>query len=204
MPVNPTYTVRLGWHATDLDTDGHLPAEQLTTPETTTTKVLAPDGAGGVHWGTVSATSSFGSNSNAVGSANAPGASSSNARADHVHQGVHQLTSNGSNGLVGESTWRRARASPSAWRARRSRSRTPARAAVGRRDGHPDDDRGGRRQPDELGHHETRPAERPAKSQDTTLTGWTTAVAAGDILRFNVDSATTVTRVTLSLTATRA
>jgi hypothetical protein len=43
-----------------------------------------------------------------------------------------------------------------------------------------------------------------AKSQDTTLTGWTTAVAAGDILRFNVDSATTVTRVTLSLTATRA
>jgi hypothetical protein len=43
--------------------------------------------------------SSFGSNSNSVGSANAPGASSSNARADHVHQGVHQLTSNGSNAL---------------------------------------------------------------------------------------------------------
>jgi hypothetical protein len=99
MPVNPTYTVRLGWHATDLDVNGHLPAEQLTTPETTTTKVLLPDGAGGVHWGTVSATSSFGSNSNSVGSANAPGASSSNARADHVHQGVHQLTSNGSNAL---------------------------------------------------------------------------------------------------------
>jgi hypothetical protein len=37
------------------------------------------------------------------------------------------------------------------------------------------------------------------KSQDTTLTGWTTSVAAGDILRFNVDSATTITRVTLSL-----
>jgi hypothetical protein len=99
MPVNPTYTVRLGWHATDLDTNGHLPAEQLTTPETTTTKVLLPDGTGGVHWGTVSATSSFGSNSNSVGSANAPGASSSNARADHVHQGIHQLTSNGSNAL---------------------------------------------------------------------------------------------------------
>lgn len=37
------------------------------------------------------------------------------------------------------------------------------------------------------------------KSQDTTLTGWTTAIAAGDILAFNVDSATTVTRVTISL-----
>lgn len=40
------------------------------------------------------------------------------------------------------------------------------------------------------------------KSQDTTLTGWTTSVAAGDILRFNVDSATTVTRLTLALTVT--
>lgn len=37
------------------------------------------------------------------------------------------------------------------------------------------------------------------KAQDTTLTGWTTAITAGDILAFNVDSATTVTRVTLSL-----
>lgn len=37
------------------------------------------------------------------------------------------------------------------------------------------------------------------KSQDATLTGWTTAIAAGDILGFNVDSITTVTRVTLSL-----
>lgn len=37
------------------------------------------------------------------------------------------------------------------------------------------------------------------KSQDSTLTGWTTAIAAGDILRFNVDSAATVTRVLLSL-----
>jgi hypothetical protein len=37
------------------------------------------------------------------------------------------------------------------------------------------------------------------KSQDTTLTGWTTSVAAGDILGFNVDSITTVTRVTLTL-----
>lgn len=37
------------------------------------------------------------------------------------------------------------------------------------------------------------------KSQDATLTGWTTAIAAGDILAFNVDSCTTITRVTLSL-----
>lgn len=38
------------------------------------------------------------------------------------------------------------------------------------------------------------------KSEDTTLTGWTTSVAAGDTMRFNVDSATTITRVTLQLT----
>ena len=38
--------------------------------------------------------------------------------------------------------------------------------------------------------------------EDTTLTGWTTSIAAGDWLRFNVDSATTVTRVTVSLTVT--
>lgn len=41
------------------------------------------------------------------------------------------------------------------------------------------------------------------KNQDTNLTTWTTSVSAGDILRFNVDSATTVTRVTLSITVTR-
>jgi len=34
---------------------------------------------------------------------------------------------------------------------------------------------------------------------DATLTGWTTAIAAGDILSFTVDSAGTVTRVTVSL-----
>ncbi|HEX2910382.1 MAG TPA: hypothetical protein VH186_06205 [Chloroflexia bacterium] len=34
---------------------------------------------------------------------------------------------------------------------------------------------------------------------DTTLTGWTKTIAAGDTLRFNVDSATTVQRVTLIL-----
>ncbi len=41
------------------------------------------------------------------------------------------------------------------------------------------------------------------KSQDSTLTGWTTTINSGDILAFNVDSATTVTRVTLSLAITR-
>jgi hypothetical protein len=38
------------------------------------------------------------------------------------------------------------------------------------------------------------------KSRDATLTGWTTAIAAGDILGFSVSSVTTLTRVTLSLT----
>lgn len=37
------------------------------------------------------------------------------------------------------------------------------------------------------------------KSQDDTLTGWTTAITAGDILAFNVDSITTIERVTISL-----
>ena len=41
------------------------------------------------------------------------------------------------------------------------------------------------------------------KYEDTTLTGWTTALAAGDYLRFNVDSATSVQRVTLAITITR-
>lgn len=43
-----------------------------------------------------------------------------------------------------------------------------------------------------------------AKSQDTTLTGWTTSITAGQTLRFNVDSAATLTRVTLILKAVRA
>lgn len=37
------------------------------------------------------------------------------------------------------------------------------------------------------------------KSQDTTLTGWTTAIAIGDVLRFNVDSAASCQRVALSM-----
>ena len=37
------------------------------------------------------------------------------------------------------------------------------------------------------------------KSQDSTLTGWTTAITAGDVLAFNVDSVTTIERVIVSL-----
>lgn len=37
------------------------------------------------------------------------------------------------------------------------------------------------------------------KSTDTTLTGWTTSVAAGDVLFFNVDSVSTFQRVLVSL-----
>lgn len=42
-----------------------------------------------------------------------------------------------------------------------------------------------------------------AKAEDTSLSGWITTIAAGDILRFNVDSVHTITRVTLSLTLRR-
>lgn len=41
------------------------------------------------------------------------------------------------------------------------------------------------------------------KSQDTTLTGWTTSVSAGDVLGFNVDSVTSIQRVTISFRVTR-
>lgn len=41
------------------------------------------------------------------------------------------------------------------------------------------------------------------KSQDATLTGWTTSIAAGDVLGFNVDSITTCKRVTLTLRVTK-
>lgn len=41
------------------------------------------------------------------------------------------------------------------------------------------------------------------KSQDATLTGWTTSISAGDILGFNVDSASTITRVHLILKVTK-
>jgi hypothetical protein len=42
------------------------------------------------------------------------------------------------------------------------------------------------------------------KNQDTTLSTWTTSIAAGDILEFYVDSVSTVTRVTVALKVTRA
>jgi hypothetical protein len=41
------------------------------------------------------------------------------------------------------------------------------------------------------------------KAEDTTLTGWTTSITAGDWLGFKVDSITTCTQVTLSLTIRR-
>ena len=41
------------------------------------------------------------------------------------------------------------------------------------------------------------------KNQDSTLSGWTKAWAKGSILRFNVDSCTTITRVCLLFEVTR-
>lgn len=41
------------------------------------------------------------------------------------------------------------------------------------------------------------------KSQDTTLAGWTTALAQGDVLAVNINSITSITRCTLSLVVTR-
>jgi hypothetical protein len=41
------------------------------------------------------------------------------------------------------------------------------------------------------------------KYTDSTLTGWTTTVTAGDTFRFNIDSITTITRFTVILTGTR-
>lgn len=41
------------------------------------------------------------------------------------------------------------------------------------------------------------------KGASTTLTGWTTAIAAGDWLFFNIDSITTATACALILTATK-
>ena len=37
------------------------------------------------------------------------------------------------------------------------------------------------------------------KSEDETLTGWTTAIAAGDVLIFNLDSVATITHLTVEL-----
>jgi hypothetical protein len=41
------------------------------------------------------------------------------------------------------------------------------------------------------------------KSEDTTLTDWTTSISAGDILRFNVDSATSIQHLDIELRVTR-
>jgi hypothetical protein len=41
------------------------------------------------------------------------------------------------------------------------------------------------------------------KGQSSTLTGWTVSCSAGDILRLNVDSATSIQRVTIFLTLAR-
>lgn len=38
------------------------------------------------------------------------------------------------------------------------------------------------------------------KSEDATLTGWTTSITAGDVLGFKVDSVTSLKRVTVELT----
>ena len=41
------------------------------------------------------------------------------------------------------------------------------------------------------------------KSEDTTLTGWTTSITAGDVLGFNVDSASSVKKIMLELKVTQ-
>lgn len=41
------------------------------------------------------------------------------------------------------------------------------------------------------------------KSEDATLTGWTVAITAGDVIGFNVDSITTATRAHLQLEVTK-
>lgn len=64
---------------------------------------LSADGLTNVVWSPESAGSvSYGSNSNDVGNASAAGASSLVSRTDHVHRGVHLITSNGSNTLYGD------------------------------------------------------------------------------------------------------
>ncbi len=40
-------------------------------------------------------------------------------------------------------------------------------------------------------------------ASSTALTGWTTAITAGDILRFNINSISTITRITIALKVTK-
>jgi phage-related tail fiber protein len=41
------------------------------------------------------------------------------------------------------------------------------------------------------------------KSRDATLTGWSTTITGGDVLRYKVDSATSITRCTVALTVVK-
>lgn len=41
------------------------------------------------------------------------------------------------------------------------------------------------------------------KASDTTLTGWTITITAGDVLGFNVDSCATITKATITLGVTK-
>ena len=41
------------------------------------------------------------------------------------------------------------------------------------------------------------------KSEDTTLTGWTKTLTAGDVLKFNIDSCTDITKCTVIINYTR-
>ena len=41
------------------------------------------------------------------------------------------------------------------------------------------------------------------KGQSSTLTGWTTTITAGDILRFNIDSVSTIQRLSINLKISR-
>lgn len=40
-------------------------------------------------------------------------------------------------------------------------------------------------------------------NSSSTLTGWTTSISSGDTIKFNVDSISTITRITLSLKVTK-
>lgn len=42
-----------------------------------------------------------------------------------------------------------------------------------------------------------------SSNSDTLLTGWTTSITAGDVLRFNLNSVSTITRLTLVLKITK-
>lgn len=60
-----------------------------------TVTISATGGGGG-------GSTSYGSNSNSVSDSNGPGVISLSSRADHIHQGLHQLTSNTSNALYAD------------------------------------------------------------------------------------------------------